>query len=89
MRWAQIGHRWLIRLMMAGVALQFFLAGAGAFFATDFDVHRAVGYALIPVGAVAFSFAAAARRHRVMTLVALVLLGVQAALGVIAADSEP
>jgi heme A synthase len=75
-------------LIMAGVVVQFFLAGAGAFGATDFDVHRVIGDALVAVAAVAFSFAAAARRHRVATLVVLVLLALQILLAVVATDSE-
>jgi len=75
-------------LIMAGVVVQFFLAGAGAFGATDFDVHRLIGDALVPAAAVAFSFAAAARRHRVATLIVLVLLALQIVLAVVATDSE-
>jgi hypothetical protein len=74
--------------IMAGVVTQFFLAGAGAFGATDFDVHRLIGDALVPVAAVAFSFAAAARRYRVVTLVVLFLLGLQIVLAVVATDAE-
>lgn len=75
-------------LIMAGVVTQFFLAGAGAFGATDFDVHRLIGDALVPVAAVAFSFAAAARRHRLTTLIVLVLLALQIVLAIVATDSE-
>ena len=74
--------------MMAGIAAQLFLAGAGAFGATDYDVHEAIGSALIAVGAVAFSFAAAARRHRIVALAILVLLALQIAFAAIATDSE-
>jgi hypothetical protein len=88
MTWASVTHRWLMTLIMAGVVVQFFLAGAGAFGATDFDVHRIIGDALVAVAAVAFSFAAAARRHRRATLIVLVLLALQIVLALVATDSE-
>lgn len=78
--------RWLSTVLLAGITTQFLLAGVGAFGATDYRVHSALGSALVAVGAIAFSFAAATRSHRLVTSVVLVLLAVQVALSVIAVD---
>jgi len=40
----RLAHRWLAALIAAGVATQFVLAGAGAFGATSFQAHTAVGW---------------------------------------------
>jgi hypothetical protein len=37
-------HQGLAWLTVAGLALQFYLAGTGMFGATTFDLHRALGY---------------------------------------------
>jgi hypothetical protein len=39
-------HRGLAWLTMAGLALQFYLAGLGMFGATSFEMHRGIGYLL-------------------------------------------
>jgi hypothetical protein len=75
-------------LTMALIATQFFLAGAGAFGATSFDAHKAVGSALVLVVLVGLVAAALARRH---TGHAAILVGVtvlQLVLGSLGTD-EP
>ena len=56
-------QRGIAVLTMALIATQFFLAGAGAFGATSFDAHKAVGGALVLVVLVGVLVAALARRH--------------------------
>jgi Family of unknown function (DUF6220) len=70
------------------VATQFFLAGAGAFGATSFDAHRAVGSIAVLVALVGLALAAIARRHRGHSAAVVGLLVLQAALGSLAGD-EP
>jgi hypothetical protein len=77
MRWAGALHRWLLTIFIVGVAVQFFLAGLGAFktqhatdagtvgdsqFADFFDPHRQLGDIL---GAVAIAVFLAALLARV------------------------
>jgi hypothetical protein len=56
-------YRLIAGLTLLGVAAQFFLAGAGAFGATSYNAHRALGVALIAAGAVGLVLAAASRSH--------------------------
>lgn len=89
MSWALSAHRWVSTLIVAAGAMQFFLAGAGAFGATDFDLHVAIGRALIAAALVALGLAALGRRHVRMTTVVLLLLVVQWVLGKTGSEEEP
>jgi hypothetical protein len=69
-------YRAVAGLTLLGVAGQFFLAGAGAFGATSYDAHRALGVALIAAGPLGLILAAAARSrvaHALALEVALLL----------------
>lgn len=55
---------------LAGVAGQFFLAGAGAFGATSYSAHRGLGVVLVILGGVGL-LVAAASRNRVSRALAL------------------
>jgi Family of unknown function (DUF6220) len=70
------------------VATQFFLAGAGAFGATSFDAHRAVGSIAVLVALVGLALAALTRRHRGHSAAVVGLLVLQFALGSLGSD-EP
>lgn len=86
---ATSAHRWLLTLIVAAIFLQFFLAGAGAFGATDYDLHTGIGMALVPAALLALGLAALASRHVPTTTVLLVLLVVQWVLGTVASEQEP
>jgi hypothetical protein len=81
-------QRVLVTLVAAAVACQFFLAGAGAFAATSFGPHRALGWAVLLVTAIAFLVALAARRLVRHSGALLLLVGIQVALGVLGADTQ-
>jgi hypothetical protein len=80
-------QRGLQALAMALIAAQFFLAGAGAFGATSFDAHKAVGSILVLVALLGLLAAALARRfvgHAALFLGVTVL---QLVLGTLGADT--
>ena len=81
-------QRGIATLTMALIATQFFLAGAGAFGATSFDAHRAVGSILVGVVLVGLLVAALARRHAGHALLLVAVTVLQLALGTIGSD-EP
>ena len=86
--WARSIQRLLAALIAAGVAAQFFLAGAGAFHAAGYGPHRALGWVLLIAAAIVFLVALAAVRlvrHSALLLLAFVL---QAGLGVLGADTQ-
>jgi Family of unknown function (DUF6220) len=80
-------QRGLAVLTMALIATQFFLAGAGAFGATSFDAHKAVGSVLVLVVLLAVIVAALARRFGLHALALLGLTVLQLALGALGADT--
>lgn len=80
-------RRLLAALIAAAIAVQFFLAGAGAFGATSFDPHRALGTALIPAALVLALLAGLARRDVPLSMLLVVLLALQLGLAALAADS--
>lgn len=63
-------YRLVATLTLAGVAVQFFLAGAGAFGATAYDAHRTLGGVLIALGGVGVVLAVLSR-HRPSRALAL------------------
>jgi hypothetical protein len=81
-------QRGIAVLTMALIATQFFLAGAGAFGATSFDAHKAIGSALVLVVLVGVLVAALARRHAFHALILFALTVLQLVLGSLGAD-EP
>jgi hypothetical protein len=85
---ARTFHRYLLTLFIVGVAVQFFLAGLGAFrtqratdrgtvgdrqFGDFFDPHRALGNVLLIVAALVFLAALAGRLGRTRVLTMLAL----------------
>jgi hypothetical protein len=88
MSWAHSTQRVLASLIVVGVAVQFLLAGAGAFGATSFSPHRALGWALLLFAVVAFLVALAAMRFVRHSAVLLCVVALQAALGVLGADTQ-
>jgi hypothetical protein len=62
-------------LYLLGVVAQFFLAGLGAFHATGYDAHRALGFILGIGSVVMFVVAVVGRLPRVTLLITLLLLG--------------
>jgi hypothetical protein len=70
------------------VVAQFFLAGAGAFGATSFDAHRAVGYAALVAALVGLVLALLTRHLLAHTAAVFGLLVLQALLGGFGSD-EP
>jgi hypothetical protein len=88
MSWARSTHRFVVALIAAGVVVQFFLAGAGAFGATSFHLHSLLGTLLLVLAAVAVALALIGRafvQHTVFLLLAVVI---QFALGVLGADVQ-
>ena len=81
-------HRGLQALAMALIAAQFFLAGAGAFGATSFDAHKAVGSVLVVVALLGLLAAAVARRLVAHAALFLGVTVLQLVLGTLGAD-EP
>jgi hypothetical protein len=71
---------WLT-LMMVGIAVQFFFAGAGAFGATSYSAHKTIGSLLVVAGLIAVPLAFATRSWIRPLVIGAVLLVVQAILG--------
>jgi hypothetical protein len=81
-------HRYLVRLTALGVLMQFFLAGAGAFGATSFTAHTALGTTLIGLTAIALLAALVARRLRRHTALLFGVTLLQGLLGTLGADTQ-
>jgi hypothetical protein len=86
--WARSTQRALATLVAASVAVQFFLAGAGAFGATSFSPHRALGWALLLLAGLAVVVALAAMRFVRHSFALALLVALQAGLGVVGADTQ-
>jgi hypothetical protein len=81
-------QRLLALLIVAVVAAQFFLAAAGAFGATSYSAHETVGYTLAAAALVAVLVALLARRYLLPSLLLLVALAFQVALGSLGTSSS-
>jgi hypothetical protein len=88
MGWARSTQRVLVSAIAAGIAVQFFLAGAGAFHAAGYGAHRALGWALLIAAGIAFVVALAAVRLVGHSAFLLLVFGLQAGLGVLGADTQ-
>jgi Family of unknown function (DUF6220) len=62
-------------IYIAGVVVQFFLAGLGTFGATTFDAHRAFGLVLAALTLVLLVLAVVGKVPRLLTGLCVVLLG--------------
>ena len=89
MAWARTTQRVLAALIAVGVAAQFFLAGAGAFGATSFAAHRALGWVLLLLAGVAFLIALAALKLVRHSAALLLVVVVQVILGVLGTGTQP
>jgi hypothetical protein len=89
MSWSRTAHRRLARLIGAVIVVQFFLAGAGAFGATSFAPHRAVGWLLLVLAAVELLLALLGRTLVRHTGILLLVTVVQVILGVLGSDTSP
>jgi hypothetical protein len=86
--WSRAAHRYLARLIAAAIVVQFFLAGAGAFAATSFQPHKALGWLLLLLAALEMLLALLGHtlvRHSGLLLLATV---VQVILGVLGSDTS-
>jgi hypothetical protein len=88
MGWARATHRLLASLIATAIAVQFLLAGAGAFGATSFAPHRALGWALLIAAALELLVALAASTLVRHSAALLALLALQATLGLLGADTQ-
>jgi hypothetical protein len=86
--WSRTAHRQLARLIAAAIVVQFFLAGAGAFGATSFAPHRAVGWLLLVLAVAELLLALLGRTLVRHTGVLLALTGLQVILGVLGSDTS-
>jgi len=86
--WATEAHLGLSMLIVVALVGQFFLAGAGAFGATNFDAHAGLGVLLVPVTLLLLLLALLGRVLRRPTLLLLGLLFVQLLLGGLGRDQE-
>jgi hypothetical protein len=68
-------HRLLSVLLLLGIGLEFFLAGAGAFGATSFHSHRVVGVLLLAGAVIVLVVSAASRRNTRIALGLALLIG--------------
>jgi hypothetical protein len=74
----------LAAFYLAGVVVQFFLAGLGAFGATSFDPHRGLGFALGMASLVLLVIALVGRLPRVLFLFTVLLVGLNVLQSVLA-----
>ena len=77
---ARTAYRALAWVFLAGIVVQFFLAGAGAFGAASWDVHAGFGYALAIASLVLLLLSLAGRWLVRQTVVLVGLVLVQVAL---------
>ncbi len=89
MRPIQVAHRWLARLIVVAVAVQFLLAGAGAFGATSFKAHTALGWATAAGSLLTLVIAALGHSQRRASSLLFAAVAVQVALGVLGENSSP
>jgi hypothetical protein len=85
---SQAVQRLLAVLIVAGVASQFFLAAAGAFGATSYSSHKAVGYGLVLAALLALLVSLTARRHMLPSLMLVAAAVVQVVLGGLGTSSS-
>jgi hypothetical protein len=88
MSWAPSTQRFLATLIAAGVAVQFFLAGGGAFGATSFNAHRSLGWALLLFAGAALAVALPAARLVRRSVLLFLVVALQDGLGVLGADTQ-
>jgi len=85
---ARITPRLLASLTSLAIVAQFFLAGAGAFHAASFDPHRTLGWIVVVLAVLAFAIAVAASRFVRHSAALVVVVALQAGLGVLGSDTN-
>lgn len=88
MRTVHILQRWLAALLVAAVAAQFLLAGAGAFGASSFKPHTGLGWAIAVVSVILLLVALAGRRHIRASAILFAIVVVQVVLGVLGENAS-
>lgn len=81
-------QRWLAGLLVAAIAAQFLLAGAGAFHATGFGAHTGLGWAIAAVSLILLIVALLARRQQQASAILLGAVVVQVVLGVLGTNAS-
>lgn len=81
-------QRWLAALIVAAVAVQFLLAGAGAFGAISFGAHTATGWSIAALSVLAMLVAGASRSHVRASAMLLGAVVVQVVLGVLGTQTS-
>ncbi|MGH2896562.1 MAG: DUF6220 domain-containing protein [Solirubrobacteraceae bacterium] len=88
MRAIRTMRRWLAAVIVAAVAVQFLLAGAGAFHATSFRAHTALGWATAFLSLLTVIAAALARRELRASILLFAAVAAQVLLGVLGENSS-
>lgn len=88
MKTIHVVHRGLALVIVAAVAVQFLLAGAGAFGATSFKAHTALGWTTAFLSLLALIAAAVGRRELRASGLLFAAVAVQVALGVLGENSS-
>lgn len=83
----RVAHRWLAALIAAAVAVQFLLAGAGAFHAASFHPHTRLGWAIGFASLLSLLVALVARNERRASALLFAAVAVQIALALLAAHT--
>ena len=85
---SRAAHSYLARLIAAAVVVQFFLAGAGAFGASSYAPHKALGTVLLVLAVIEVLLALVARSFVRHSALLLLVVAVQVALGVLGSDTS-
>lgn len=89
MSWSRTAHRRLAQLIAAAIAVQFFLAGAGAFGASSFGSHRTLGWLLLAMAVAEMPLALLGRTLVGPSGVLVLATLVQVLLGVLGSETSP
>ncbi len=88
MKSIRVVHRWLAALLAAAVAVQFLLAGAGAFGATSFHPHTTLGWTIAAGSLLVLLAALLGRKEIRASGILFATVAVQVALGVLGTSSS-
>jgi Family of unknown function (DUF6220) len=84
----QTAQRWLAGLLIASIAGQFLLAGAGAFGATSFKPHTSLGWAIAAMSLILLVIALLTRRARRASAFLFTAVVLQVVLGVLGENAS-
>jgi hypothetical protein len=88
MEQARVAQIWVTWLFLAALAVEFFFAGAGAFGAADWDLHRAYGWFLTAASVLLLVVAAVARRLIPLSAALVAVMIVQWLLATLGEDAS-